>query len=532
MNGYLSETTWKVRRSLLLMCVVAFGYTYVGIVPRRLTAFNVEFDRVDQIMLARMLAVGTVYFLFEFLDLAHGDYVSAHRDSEQRKPSGEHTAFDSDFFLLNVPFVTFPRRHLIHTVNRATRFLAVLRLVRFVPLVRALSRVIPVTTTRIWPIPRYGFRSVTDFWIPLVVSPFAIYLLFVWKPNLQFDPAPDPKTVASERLIDFWLADYVNLPGTWAWVVSRVPDWSIGNWLTLISILLGVLYFGVPRLWSWHESRPKLVVTCTGLQHRSSGNTIKLRVLCVRGNRVTPVGFNRIYKSEVDVLERLDPSVRQVAEEHVRDRVLPFHESKALQPGDGPYEQGIPINPSGQITALYVIDALGNRWHLSRKRLKALNGALAEANVVLNPGYELSDPDPVPISISADHQGNEWLALTLVNVTPHIVHIVTIRALSLEIWDDASCRYNKEADAFFPVTYKIERLYPGQPTMVSMLFPRASGFAIEGHDEQGSDHSVRRSQQGRWRLAISVDTSGEMTRQFGLCFTWNKDGFTNPSIDF
>ena len=72
----LSEVTRTERRTLLGVSAVGIVIAQSGLVPSKISALGIEFDRTDQSALLKMLAVIVVYFLVAFLIYATSDFVA------------------------------------------------------------------------------------------------------------------------------------------------------------------------------------------------------------------------------------------------------------------------------------------------------------------------------------------------------------------------------------------------------------------------------------------------------------------------
>ena len=63
----LHETTRKVRRNLLAASVIGVVVTDVGLIPKKISVFGIEFSYSNQQALITLLAVAIGYFLISFL---------------------------------------------------------------------------------------------------------------------------------------------------------------------------------------------------------------------------------------------------------------------------------------------------------------------------------------------------------------------------------------------------------------------------------------------------------------------------------
>jgi hypothetical protein len=75
----LSEVTRKERRMLLGTCLLGVGLVKTGLVPTKIAALGVEFDKANQQALLFLLAVVAVYFLLAFVIYAAADFLAWRR---------------------------------------------------------------------------------------------------------------------------------------------------------------------------------------------------------------------------------------------------------------------------------------------------------------------------------------------------------------------------------------------------------------------------------------------------------------------
>lgn len=161
----LSDVTRAERKMLLGLSAVGLVIARSGLVPSRISALGIEFDRADQSALLGMLAAVIVYFLVAFVVYATSDFVAwrvAFRNavlSSQR----EYEAQSDD--------------------QRAAEDRLRQRL-RSGHWWAAASRSVSVT------------RAVFEFLVPLIIGVFAVYSLSVSRPPTntastnQMKPAP------------------------------------------------------------------------------------------------------------------------------------------------------------------------------------------------------------------------------------------------------------------------------------------------------------------------------------------------------
>jgi len=72
----LSRVTRAERRTLLGVSAIGLVIARSGLVPSRISALGIEFDRADQSALLGMLAAVVTYFLIAFLVYAFSDFVA------------------------------------------------------------------------------------------------------------------------------------------------------------------------------------------------------------------------------------------------------------------------------------------------------------------------------------------------------------------------------------------------------------------------------------------------------------------------
>jgi hypothetical protein len=72
----LSDVTRAERKTLLGLSAVGLVIARSGLVPSRISALGIEFDRADQSALLGMLAAVVVYFLVAFVVYATSDFVA------------------------------------------------------------------------------------------------------------------------------------------------------------------------------------------------------------------------------------------------------------------------------------------------------------------------------------------------------------------------------------------------------------------------------------------------------------------------
>lgn len=75
----LAEVTRKERRMLLGVSILAVALVKTGLVPTKIEALGVEFDRSNQQALLSILAVVTLYFFVAFIIYAAADFLSWRR---------------------------------------------------------------------------------------------------------------------------------------------------------------------------------------------------------------------------------------------------------------------------------------------------------------------------------------------------------------------------------------------------------------------------------------------------------------------
>lgn len=72
----LSEVTRKERTMLLGISMLGLVIVKVGIVPTKIAALGVEFDKANQLALLGIIAMITLYFLVAFLIYAAADFLA------------------------------------------------------------------------------------------------------------------------------------------------------------------------------------------------------------------------------------------------------------------------------------------------------------------------------------------------------------------------------------------------------------------------------------------------------------------------
>jgi hypothetical protein len=85
----LSEVTRKERCTLLAVSAVGFGIANAGLVPARIDALGIEFDKADQRVILIMLATVVFYFLVGFTVYALDDLSEWLPRSSERRRSAE-----------------------------------------------------------------------------------------------------------------------------------------------------------------------------------------------------------------------------------------------------------------------------------------------------------------------------------------------------------------------------------------------------------------------------------------------------------
>ncbi len=189
-SDYLSDATRKVRRALLLACVVGLAYAN-GFKPTELTALGMKFGDggIDQSKISWLLIGVMTYFLVEFLTFVRKDYVHLVYGGEQYPvPSGQDEVvpygamndprYGWEFVFLKLKTPAMFRPAFMQAVPRATRFYTWLLRSRSARLARLGQRVTPMGRPNVVPIPRYGFQSFLDFWFPFLFGLGTI--LFLW----------------------------------------------------------------------------------------------------------------------------------------------------------------------------------------------------------------------------------------------------------------------------------------------------------------------------------------------------------------
>ncbi len=73
----LSDVTRKERRMLLAISLLGVGLVKTGLVPTKIEALGVEFDKANQQALLFLLAIVAVYFFSAFLIYAAADFLVA-----------------------------------------------------------------------------------------------------------------------------------------------------------------------------------------------------------------------------------------------------------------------------------------------------------------------------------------------------------------------------------------------------------------------------------------------------------------------
>lgn len=75
----LADVTRKERRTLLGMSVLGVVLVKTGLVPTKISAVGVEFDKTNQQALLGILAIVTLYFLVAFIIYAAADFLAWRR---------------------------------------------------------------------------------------------------------------------------------------------------------------------------------------------------------------------------------------------------------------------------------------------------------------------------------------------------------------------------------------------------------------------------------------------------------------------
>lgn len=79
LNDPLSEVTRKERRMLLGVSVLGTALIKTGLVPTKISALGVEFDKTNQQALLGLLALVALYFFFAFVIYAAADFLAWRR---------------------------------------------------------------------------------------------------------------------------------------------------------------------------------------------------------------------------------------------------------------------------------------------------------------------------------------------------------------------------------------------------------------------------------------------------------------------
>ncbi len=164
----LSEVTRGERKTLLGLSAVGITIAVSGLVPSKISALGIEFDRTDQSALLRMLATVITYFLVAFMVYGASDFVAwrvAYRNAlidilRERRARSQSEQADYENIVKRVPG---------EWLAKATR---------------------PVSAVRA------GF----EFAIPLAVGVAAIYLLLATPPpRVATVPAAGPVIGSMQR---------------------------------------------------------------------------------------------------------------------------------------------------------------------------------------------------------------------------------------------------------------------------------------------------------------------------------------------
>jgi len=75
----LTELTRKERRTLLVVALVDIAVIKVGLVPTKIAALGIEFDKAGQQSLLTILALVTIYFLVAYVLYAISDFITWRR---------------------------------------------------------------------------------------------------------------------------------------------------------------------------------------------------------------------------------------------------------------------------------------------------------------------------------------------------------------------------------------------------------------------------------------------------------------------
>jgi hypothetical protein len=155
LRDYLSESTRRVRRALLASCVASLLYTIVDIVPSRVVALGLEFDRIDQVRLSQCLMALVFYLGAEFSCFARRDYMYLLTlDKDKRRNISTDDSLAWNFKVWNPRVPVLPREGILSENHRT---------------------MIP------WPF--YGVQAFVDFYFPLLFGAWAIIALWLWEPN-------------------------------------------------------------------------------------------------------------------------------------------------------------------------------------------------------------------------------------------------------------------------------------------------------------------------------------------------------------
>lgn len=132
----LSPETRLARKSLLAFSAIGVAVVKVGLLPSKISALGIEFDKLNQKSFAGLLAVISFYFLITFLSYALSDFLLWKSNKRQ----------------LEISF---------YTKNLLPSFYALGGVYRLSKLSGAVS----------W------LRCILDFFVPIIVSGYAIFIL-------------------------------------------------------------------------------------------------------------------------------------------------------------------------------------------------------------------------------------------------------------------------------------------------------------------------------------------------------------------
>ena len=172
---YLSEGSRKVRRALLLACSAAGAWTWLGLVPERIVALGVEFDRIDQRRFKWFILAVLIYFLVEFLVFIRRDYVYLLFEQPLLSPTMAEKIPERDNYKWGFWIWRFTTPQIFRHPGK--------RVIRKLMLRDVLAGWEKLRTT-IVPIPIYGFQSWMDVWIPLALAGVVIVSLLCWTPRV------------------------------------------------------------------------------------------------------------------------------------------------------------------------------------------------------------------------------------------------------------------------------------------------------------------------------------------------------------